>query len=149
MKSIDGRAQGVVGKTVEECFELVADVERYPRWTGEIVREVEVLEWGSGRRPALARIKLHVAQSPLNKDFEFHAAIETRPPGIVLITRRPNETSDREKLELEWHLSEADGTQIELQFRAATPLLPSFAPLFGVGDEIAQTILGCAVVALG
>lgn len=148
MKSIDGRASASVHAGAEECFALLAAIHRYPAWTGELVREVQVLEWDGTDQPASARVTLHVARSPLVKDFELVVSVQATPIESVLLTRVPNEASDREELEIHWRLHPDGGTRIEVSFHAVTPRVPSFVPLGGVGDEIADTLLHAAVKAL-
>jgi ribosome-associated toxin RatA of RatAB toxin-antitoxin module len=148
MKSIDGRANSVVRASAEECFALLAAIHRYPTWTGELVREVSVLESDAAGQPTSARVRLHVAQSPLIKDFELVMSVQAKPVESVLLTRVPSEPSDRERLEIDWRLEPDAVTRIEVGFHAATPRLPSFVPLGGAGDEIADTLLRAALKAL-
>jgi hypothetical protein len=63
MKSIEGRASAVVGSAVEDCFALLAAVDRYPCWNGELVREVEVLERDGEGHPARARRALNSSRN--------------------------------------------------------------------------------------
>lgn len=142
MKSIDGRASVVVDTGVEECFALLSAVDRYPIWNGELVRRVDVVERSVDGLPIVARMMLHVAQSPFGKEFEFLATIAAEPIRTVRLARLADRPSDRDGLELIWSLSPNGGTRIELAFHAATSLLPGFFPLFGVGDEIAQFLVG-------
>lgn len=148
MKSIDGRAQAVVSAGAEECFAVLAAVHRYPLWMGDLVRRVEVLEWAADDRPATARVAIHVERSPLHRDFEFVGSVTATPAQSVRLTRVACDPSDREQLEIAWQLHPDAGTRIEVSFHAATPRLPSFLPLGGVGDEIAGMLLGAAVDAL-
>jgi Polyketide cyclase / dehydrase and lipid transport len=170
MKQINGHASSVVAAPVESCFALLEAVHSYPTWNGELVREVEVLEWAGEGHPARARAMLHVAQSPFGKDFELVVAVRTEPPRAVYLTRLRNEPSDPEQLTLAWRLEPATGarergadtpeqrdtgvrepgsaTRIELEFHATVSFLPRFLPHFGVGDAIADTLLDAAVRAL-
>jgi ribosome-associated toxin RatA of RatAB toxin-antitoxin module len=148
MKSIDGRANSVVRASAEQCFALLAAIHRYPAWVGELVRDVAVLESDVAAQPTTARVRLHVAQSPLVKDFDLVMSVQATPIESVVLTRVPNDPSDRERLEIDWRLHPDAGTRIEVGFHAATPRLPSFVPLGGVGDEVAGTLLRAAVKAL-
>ena len=94
-------------------------------------------------------MRVHVAQSPFAKDYEFDAAIRIDPPGRVQLFRLPSGTSDLERLSLSWSLVEGDGTRIRLGFSAGVSFLPRLVPLPGVGDLIARTLLDSAVRALG
>jgi ribosome-associated toxin RatA of RatAB toxin-antitoxin module len=148
MKSIDGRAESVVAASAEECFALLAAIDRYPAWVGELVREVQVLEWDTSDQPTSARVTLHVARSPLVKDFELVMSVQAKPIESVRLTRMPDDPSDRERLDIDWRLHSDAGTRIVVSFHAVTPRVPSFVPLGGVGDEIAETLLRDAVTAL-
>jgi hypothetical protein len=148
MKAIDGRADSVVAASAEHCFALLTAVHRYPAWTGELVRAVDVLEWGAADQPTTVRVTLHVAQSPLLKDFELVMSVQAKPIESVLLTRVANEALDRERLEIDWRLHPDAGTRIEVSFHAVTPRVPSLVPLGRVGDEVADTLLRAAVTAL-
>jgi ribosome-associated toxin RatA of RatAB toxin-antitoxin module len=148
MKSIDGWADSVVRASAQECFALLAAIHRYPAWTGELVRDVQVLESDATGQPTSARVTLHVAQSPLVKDFELMMSVQAKPTESVRLTRVANEASDRERLEIDWRLHPEAGTRIEVSFHALTPRLPRFVPLGGIGGEIAGNLVHAAVNAL-
>jgi ribosome-associated toxin RatA of RatAB toxin-antitoxin module len=144
VKEIEGLASTLVAAPVEDCFSLLAAVDRYPAWNGELLRQVEVLEWEGDRRPAMARAMLHVAQSPFDKDFELVVAVRCEPPRTVSVIKVSGGPFHRERLALTWHLHPDAGTRIELEFHATASFLPSLLPLFGVGDLIAGTLLQAA-----
>jgi ribosome-associated toxin RatA of RatAB toxin-antitoxin module len=144
VKEITGHASAVVAAPVEECFALLEAVDRYPTWNRDLVREVDVLQQTTDGRPATARARIHVAQSPFGKNFEFVVAVHSEPMTAVQLTRLPSSPSDREGLSIGWRMRPEAGTEIALEFRATTSLLPSLLPLFGVGDMIAGTLLGAA-----
>lgn len=145
MKAIDGRAAVTVDRPVAECFALLSEVDHYPVWTSGLVRRVDVVERGADGAPIVIRMVLHVAQSPVGKDFEFLAAVGTEPTRTVRLMRLCDRPSDRESLELSWSLSAGVGTRIDLTFHAGTSLLPGFFPLFGIGNEIAKFLAGMVV----
>ena len=145
MKEIRGSASAVVPAPPDECYALLAAVDRYDEWNGELVRELEVLE----RDPPRLRAVIYVKQSPFMKTFSLQAAVATEPPRAVHITRIPNEPGDHEAMRLVWRIAPADaGSRIELDFSAVTSFLPGFFPLGGVGNLIAGTLLESAVEAL-
>ncbi len=141
MKAIDGSAGNLVAAPLPECFALLADVEAYPAWAGELVAGVDVLDRDHDGAAVLVLLRLYVRQSPVAKRFEQRAAVDARPPGTVGLHRVPRDAGDRERLDLVWSLSRAAGTRVELSFHAETSLLPSFVPLFGVGDDIAEHLV--------
>ena len=63
MKELQGRASGEVDAAPEECFELLAAVDRYPAWF-KVVRTVEILEPERNGTPALARVLAEVMRRP-------------------------------------------------------------------------------------
>jgi polyketide cyclase/dehydrase/lipid transport protein len=149
MKRIDGTASSVVAAPPQRCFGLVAAIDRYPSWNGELVREVEVLAWTGDASPARARLAIHVAQSPFGKDHELILDVHTEPARVVHLTRLPADGSDRDQLAISWRIDGERATRLSLDFRATTSMVPSFLPLPGVGNLIAQHLLEIAVRALG
>ncbi len=88
----------------QECFELLAAVDRYREWNGELMRELEVLQ----AEPLHVRAVIYVKQSPFMKTFELCVAVRTEPPSCVYIDRIPNEPTDPEGLDLRWRVEPAD-----------------------------------------
>lgn len=136
---------------VETCFALIAAVDRYGAWL-DIVREVEVRERAQDGRPVKVLAQLHIAQSPIRKDFNVILSVTTDGHEAVRLTRVPEDSSDRDQLSLNWSLRSNEGsnggTRIGLEFEAAASFLPQFLPLGGVGDTIAETVLVAATTAL-
>lgn len=140
MKDLQGRANAEVAVPLEDCFELVAAIDRYPSWF-DVVREVEVLERDEDGRPLTARIELHIPQSPFGTDFELVVAVETDPPMAVMLTKIPDGPDDRERAHLSWRMQHGESTYVEFEFDAAVSFLPAFLPLGGMGDVVAKVIL--------
>jgi ribosome-associated toxin RatA of RatAB toxin-antitoxin module len=147
MKELRGRASTELQITPTECFELLAAFERYPSWF-DVVREVEILEAEQNGTPGMARAALHVPQSPFGKDFELFLAVRTEAPVAVTLTRVPDGPHDQDRLELSWRVLGAESTRLELEFDAAASFVPSFLPVGGAGDLIAQAALDAARSAL-
>jgi ribosome-associated toxin RatA of RatAB toxin-antitoxin module len=146
MKEFRGSASATVRASAQESYALLAAVDRYAEWNGELVRELEVLQ----AEPLRLRAVIRVKRGRLTKTFEMRVAARTEPPHAVHITRIPNEPDDPEGLELTWRISSAGaGTRVELDFRAVASFVPGFLPLGGVGDLIAGTLLEAATDALG
>ncbi|HYB28199.1 MAG TPA: SRPBCC family protein [Solirubrobacteraceae bacterium] len=143
MKELRGRASAELEITPEECFELLATFERYPTWF-EVVREVEILEAEQNGTPGMARAALHVPQSPFGKDFELFLTVRTEAPVAVTLTRVPDGPHDQDRLELSWRVLGTGSTRLELEFDAAASFVPSFLPVGGAGDLIAQAALDAA-----
>ena len=69
-----------VAAPLEECFALLAAVDRYPHWCPDVVRYVEVLERGAGGQPRRVRMLIHVARGTLVKEFQlFPPSPSSRP----------------------------------------------------------------------
>jgi ribosome-associated toxin RatA of RatAB toxin-antitoxin module len=147
VKELRGHASAEVEVAPEECFELFAAVERYPAWF-EVVREVEILEAERNGTPGMARAFIHVPQSPFGTDFELFLAVSTQAPGVVTLTRVPDGPHDPDRLEMVWRVQDGGVTRIELEFDAAASFVPSFLPVGGAGNAIAQAALDAARNAL-
>jgi hypothetical protein len=141
MKIIAGRASALVQASLRDCFELLADIEAYPRWAGDLVTGVELVQRDAGGMASQALLRLYVRQSPVGRNFELRASLMTHPPDAVRLSRLPRDAGDHDRLELMWSLSRPRETRIELSFHAETSLLPSVVPLFGVGDAIAEHLV--------
>jgi ribosome-associated toxin RatA of RatAB toxin-antitoxin module len=147
VKELRGYASADLEAPLEECFELLAAIERYPAWF-EVIREVEILEFERNGTPGMARACVHVPQSPFGKDFELFLAVRTEEPVVVTLTRVPDGPHDQDRLEMVWRVQDAGATRIELEFEAAASFVPSFLPVGGAGDAIAQAALDAAREAL-
>jgi ribosome-associated toxin RatA of RatAB toxin-antitoxin module len=146
VKELQGSASAEIELPPEECFALVASVDRYPGWF-EMIRAVEVLKRKPGGFPSLARVELHIPQSPFGTDFELVMAIEAEHPEAVLFTKLPAGPSDQDRLELSWRMRENGATEIEFEFDAAVSFVPGYLPVGSAGDAIAEAILGAATTA--
>jgi hypothetical protein len=146
MKEFRGSGSALVRASTEESYALLAAVDRYAEWNGELVRELEVLQ----AEPLRLRAVIYVKRAPFTKTLELRVAVRNAPPHTVHITRIPNEPTDPEGLELTWRVgSAAVGTRVELDFRAVASFVPGFLPLGGVGNLIAGKLLSSATDALG
>jgi ribosome-associated toxin RatA of RatAB toxin-antitoxin module len=147
VKQLQGRARAELEAAPEDCFALLAAVERYPAWF-EVLREVEVLEPEQNGTAGLARAAVHVEQSPFGKDFELFVAVRTEPPFAVTLTRVPYGPTDLDRLELTWRVRGEAPTQLELEFDAAVSFVPGFLPVGDAGDAIARAAIEAAREAL-
>ena len=141
MKIITGRASALLQAPQRDCFAMLADIEAYPRWAGDLVTGVDVLERDASGMASQALLRLYVRQSPVVRNFELRAAVMTRPPDAVRLSRLPRDAADQDRLELMWSLSRPRETRLELSFHAEMSSLPSVVPLFGVGDAIADHLV--------
>jgi ribosome-associated toxin RatA of RatAB toxin-antitoxin module len=148
VKELQGRAAGELDLPPEECFALLAAVERYPDWI-EFVRDVELLERERKGKPGRARAALHIPQSPFGTDFELFMAVRTKRPAMITLTRLPEGPNDSDRLELIWRMQGNGSTRLELEFDAAASFVPGFLPVGGAGEALAQAGIDAVLDALG
>jgi len=147
VKELQGRATGELELAPEECFALLAAVERYPEWI-EFVREVELLERERRGKPGKAWAALHIPQSPFGTDFELLVAVRTRRPAMITLTRVPESPTDLDRLELIWRMSGNGSTRLEFEFDVAASFVPAFLPVGGAGEALAQAGIDAVLDAL-
>jgi hypothetical protein len=98
-----------VAAPVEECFVLLAAIDRYPQWCPDVVRYVEVLERGTGRQPRRAQMLIHVARGTLVKEFQLLLAITVEPARSVTLRRVTDHPTNQEFIAV-WLLHADSGT---------------------------------------
>ena len=151
MKELSATASDVAPAPIERCFELVADIERYPDWYPAGVKRVEVLERGADGRPTLVAALLSLGEGPIRKDFDLHLAVVTTAPSArgVELTRIKENAADGERLVVAWTLAEngAAGTQLTVELRAALDL-PPFLPVGAIAQSVANGFLAAATARL-
>jgi len=151
MKELSATASDVAPAPIERCFELVADIERYPDWYPAGVKRVEVLERGPDGRPTLVAALLSLGEGPIRKDFDLHLAVVTTAPSArgVELTRIKENAADGERLVVAWTLAEngAAGTQLTVELRAALDL-PPFLPVGAIAQSVANGFLAAATARL-
>jgi ribosome-associated toxin RatA of RatAB toxin-antitoxin module len=147
VKELQGWASAELEVPVKHCFELLSAVEAYPDWF-DVVSEVEMLEDERNGTPGLARAELYLPQSPFGTHFELFMAVRTERPGTVMLTRVPDGAADPDRLELIWRMKRSGSTRLEFEFDAAASFVPSFVPVGGAGEAIAQAAIDAARAAL-
>lgn len=143
MKELSGTAKTSVAATPEQCFELVAAIERYPSWLGDEIRRVEVLRSDSDSRAIQVRTLLHIAVGPLVRDFDLVMDVRYRDHEEVSLTRVADEPSGADRFEVMWHVESGPPTGIAIEL-TATLEVPRLVPLGGVGDRLAQGFVEAA-----
>jgi len=146
-RQLHGEAAEVVAAPLEDCFALLAAVDRYPDWCPDIVRYVDVLDRGPERQPSRVRMRMRVAQGALVREFDLFLAIVVEPPRIVKLTRVTDHPTNQE-FNATWLLRPAGSTRLVLQLDARLRV-PSYVPAGGVGDAIAEGFVAAACRALG
>jgi hypothetical protein len=147
MKELNGTASATVSAPIDRCFDLLLDLEHYPRWYPDVVREAAVTERDAQGQPVSARTTLHVAVGPLVHDFNLTLSVRSERPRSVQLARVPHRPSDREQFDVNWSLLERSGTQIEVVLKANLSV-PRLVPVGGVGDRLARGFVDAAVRAL-
>jgi ribosome-associated toxin RatA of RatAB toxin-antitoxin module len=147
VKELQGWASAELDVPVKDCFKLLSAVEGYPDWF-EVVHRVEILEDERNGTPGLARAELYVPQSPFGTHFELFMAVRTERPATVTLTRVPDGAADPDRLELIWRMQRGGSTRLEFEFDAAASFVPSFVPVGGAGEAIAQAAVDAARAAL-
>jgi hypothetical protein len=146
MRALHGTASEVAAAPLDACLALVAAIDAYPRWYLEGVREVEVLERDTAGQPTRVLTVLHVEAAGFNRDFRQTMDVEVDPSGRVALRKVKAEPSDP-PFDVEWNLTEDDGTAIKLDLDTALPV-PRLVPLGGLGDSIARSFVSAACRAL-
>jgi ribosome-associated toxin RatA of RatAB toxin-antitoxin module len=147
MKELRGSASETVERPIEDCFALLADVERYPAWYPEVVRALAIVSPDAAGHPARAETTLHLAHGPLVRDFHLLLAIRLEHPSYVVLERIPHGSSDGEEFEVSWRLEERGETRIELELNAKLSV-PRLVPLGGLADAFAAGFVRAAVQTL-
>jgi ribosome-associated toxin RatA of RatAB toxin-antitoxin module len=148
VKELQGRSSASVAASPERCFELLADLERYPRWYPQVVRAVEVIERSPEGVPTRARAVLHVSYGPLTRDFDLLLAVRLEPPSKVELVRVPHGGADPERFEVRWQVGGGPRATIDLRLDAALSI-PRLLPVGGIGDELANGFVRAAVSEIG
>jgi hypothetical protein len=141
-RQFHGEAAEVVAAPLEECFALLAAVDRYPGWCPDVVRDVDVLERGPEGHPSRVRMGIHIVRGALVREFNLFLAIVIETPGIVRLTRVTDHPTNQE-FNATWLLSPAGGTRLALELEA-TLRVPRFIPADGVADAIAAAFVSAA-----
>lgn len=143
MKDLYGQATETTAAPVEDCFALLAAVDRYPLWYPDVVREVDVLGRGAEGHPTAVRAKFRLAYRPLVHDFDLVLAVTLEEPVTVRLAR----VGGSQRFVLTWHVREEGHTQIELELYARLRV-PRVLPLEGVGNTTAGQFVAAAKTAL-
>jgi ribosome-associated toxin RatA of RatAB toxin-antitoxin module len=137
-----GEAAADVAAPLEQCFALLAAVDRYPEWCPDVVRYVEVLERDARGQPARVRMMIHVARRTLVKEFQLLLAIAIEPPRSVTLTRVTDHPTNQEFTAV-WLVQPDKRTRIGLQLEAKLRV-PALVPAAGIPDEIANAFVAAA-----
>jgi ribosome-associated toxin RatA of RatAB toxin-antitoxin module len=148
VKELTGTAASTTDATQEQAFALLEDIDRYPTWNPEVVKEADVLERDAQGHPTKAHCKLHVERGPMTRDFNLIMAVSVDPNRMIKLSRIPHDPSDTERFEVTWSVAGGNpSTRIQLDLLADLNV-PRFLPLGSVGDDLAQGMVSAATRAL-
>lgn len=131
---------------LEQCFVLLAAVDRYPDWCPDIIRHVDVLDRGAGGQPSRVRMTIHIARAALVREFNLFLAVVVEPPRVVKLTRVTDHPTNQE-FNATWRLRPNDSTRIALRLDAQLRV-PWYIRASGVGDTIAKGFVQAACTTL-
>jgi hypothetical protein len=132
---------------IEDCLAFLAALDDYPSWYPDVVRAVEVVEYGDGGIPLKAETKLHLAYGPVARDLDLLLAVKVLRPNLVELTHIPRGQSSGTSFNAAWRLEDHAGTRLALELDATMPV-PGLVPLGGVGDAFAAGFMQAAVARL-
>jgi hypothetical protein len=144
VKELTGNAAGTTGAKPEQAFALLEDIDRYPTWYPEVIKQAEVLERDAEGHPTKAHCMLHVERGPMTRDFDLMMTVTVEPGRIIALKRIPHQPTDQERFEVTWTVAGSNpGTSIRLDLLADLNV-PRFLPLGDVGDGLAQGLVSAA-----
>ncbi len=136
MKDLRGQASQEVHVAQESVLALLADVEGYPRWYPEVVRDIEVVQ-RDGDWVTRAHATLFASVGPIRRELQLLLSV-TREADTVRLVRVPHERTDRERFEVTWR-AVATGARTQLQLALAASLdVPRLLPTGGLADTMAS-----------
>ena len=147
IKELSGQATRPVQPSAAQCFAVLADVERYPEWYPDVIREVDVLEREPDGQARRARTKLHLSWGPVVRDFDLVLGVALEPLTTVSLAR-VSDAPSASTFEATWRVHEAAATELGIELRATLDV-PRFMPLGGIGDAIAGGFVEAAARRLG
>lgn len=130
----------------EECFAVLAAVDRYPEWCPDVVRDVQVLDRDGRGEPRRVRMTVHVEWGVLEREFQLFLAVAVEPPRAVTLSRVTDHPTNQ-AFTAGWRLEPADRTRIALRLDAELRV-PAHIPADGIADKIAQAFVAAASRAL-
>jgi len=147
MKDLAGVATGVVNASIDRCFVRLADIEAYPGWYPDGVRQVEVTERDDLGLPIRVDATLTIAFGPLKFDRAVPMSLTLDHPGEIRLERVPDDTHDREQLQVIWRLRAVteSSTELSVEMRAQLDLPPFIPGIGGLAKEVAGGFLNAAV----
>lgn len=146
MRDFHGQATEVAAASQEQCFALLAAVDRYPEWCPDVVKAVQVLERGPDGQASRVRMRIRVVRGALVREFDLFLAVAVDPPGTVKLTRVTDHPTNQ-VFNATWALQPAHSTRIELDLDAKLRV-PQYIPADGVADTIAERFVTAACRAL-
>lgn len=145
-RDFHGEAAEVTSAPQDDCYALVAAVDRYPEWCPDIVREVDVLERREDGQPSRVRMTMHVARGLISREFNLFLRVVVEPPASVKLARVTDHPTNQE-FNATWLLRPAASTRIALALDAKLRV-PSYIRAGGIGETVAEGFVTAACRAL-
>jgi ribosome-associated toxin RatA of RatAB toxin-antitoxin module len=149
MKELTATATGVSPAEIDQVYERLLDVERYPAWYPDGAKRVTVLERDAEGVPTKVDAVLAAVAGPLRRQFDARLAVERTRPTSIALARVADERGDHELLTIAWLLRDLgpDGTEVTVELGARIDL-PPFLPIDPVAREVANGFLQAALGSL-
>jgi ribosome-associated toxin RatA of RatAB toxin-antitoxin module len=149
MKELKATSSGTAQAPIESVYTLLLDVERYPKWYPDGVKQVEVLERDPDGNPTRVQAILNAVAGPIRKQFDVRLAVEPTRPSKIELARVADDRGDHEILTITWLLRELDAGQTEITVQMGARLdVPMFLPIDPVAREVANGFLQAAIAAV-
>jgi hypothetical protein len=149
MKELTATASGTAQASIDACYERLLDVQGYPSWYPDGVKQVEVLERDPDGNATRVDAVLNAVAGPIRKQFEVRLAVEPTRPTRVALARVPDDRGDHEMLTITWLLRELGAAETEITVQMGARLdVPMFLPIDPVAREVANGFLQAALAAV-
>jgi ribosome-associated toxin RatA of RatAB toxin-antitoxin module len=149
MKELTATATGTAQASIDTCYELLLDVQSYPRWYPDGVKQVEVLERDQDGTATQVDAVLNAVAGPIRKQFEVRLAVQPSRPSRIALARVPDDRGDHEALTITWLLRETGAAATEITVEMGARLdVPMFLPIDPVAREVANGFLQAALAAV-
>lgn len=149
MKELRGNASDEVAASPGDCLALLHDIERYPSWYPDVVRQVTIVRPAGDAAPIAARTTVHLGIGPIQRDFNLLMEVSSEAGRIIRLARVKDGSSDAEELSATWRIDDGTPGRTRLAIEVSARLeVPRLLPLHGLGDAVARDFVSAAARAL-
>jgi ribosome-associated toxin RatA of RatAB toxin-antitoxin module len=149
MRDLSASEHGVTPVAIDTVYAFLEQVERYPQWYPNGVKQAVVRDRDTDGGITKAFVVLALNEGPIRRDFEMEMSVKRVPGRSIVLSRLPKSSGDKEQLAVSWALSSnaSGGTDLTASFNA-TLSIPGFLPLGGIDKAIPRGFLAAALAAL-